>query len=538
MRNGIEMYRLVELVRLHRMGAGKREVARLLAMSPNTERQYRDALREAGLLDGVVEDLPDVVTLQEAVHEALPEKTPTQQVSSIASWTEEIEAMVDKGAEPKAIFDCLKLRESSFAGSLSAVKRMVARIKAEKPVEPEDVAIPVRSAAGEIAQVDFGYVGRLYDAAAGVLRRAWVFVLVLAYSRHMFARVVFDQRTETWLQLHVEAFAKLGGVVDTVVPDNLKAAVIRAAFGFTDDPALNRSYAELARYYGFKVDPTPPRAPEKKGRVESGVKYVKRNFFKPRDFRHADDRVVNAELDRWVAEIAGQRVHGSTGWHPLEVFVAEEQGALKALPVRAYELIHWKQVRVHPDGQIVFDRRTYPVPWRLLGAELWVRASARTVDVYGADEKRVASHQRGVPVPSEIVDQYLPPERAALRHRSRSFWVERADRLGEEVGVFIREIFEAEDVLSQLRTVQAIVTHLERFPRERARAACARARYFGNHTYRGVCDILKKALDREPLPLAIVPAPTNQPEARPRFARTATELLQLKLKWEDSDELQ
>ena len=77
--------------------------------------------------------------------------------------------MVDKGAEPKAIFDCLKLRESSFAGSLSAVKRMVARIKAEKPVEPEDVAIPVRSAAGEIAQVDFGYVGRLYDAAAGVL---------------------------------------------------------------------------------------------------------------------------------------------------------------------------------------------------------------------------------------------------------------------------------------------------------------------------------------------------------------------------------
>jgi transposase len=537
MRNGIEMYRLVELVRLHRMGTGKREMARLLGMSPNTERQYRDALQEAGLLDGAVEELPDVGTLQKAVRETVPAKTAGQQVSSIGTWAEKIEAMVNKGAEPKAIFDLLKLREAEFAGSLSAVKRMVTRIKAHRPVAPGDVAIPVRSAAGEIAQVDFGYIGQLYDAVAGVLRRAWVFVMVLAHSRHMFARVVFDQRTETWIRLHVEAFGKLGGVVETVVPDNLKAAVIRAAFGVTEDPALNRSYAELARYYGFKIDPTPPRAPEKKGRVESAVKYVKHNFFKPRDFRNADDAEVNAELDRWVAEIAGQRVHGSSGWRPLEVFATEEQAVLRALPARPYELIHWKRVRVHPDGQIVFERRPYPVPWRLIGRDLWARVSTHTVDVYW-EQERVATHQRGVPVPPEIVDQYLPPERAPLRHRSRSFWLERADRLGEEVGEFIREIFDAEDVLSHLRTVQAIVTHLEKFPRQRARAACARARYFGNHTYRGVRDILKKALDREPLPLAIVPAPADQPAARPRFARTAAELLQLKLKWEDTDELQ
>lgn len=111
MRNGIEMYRLVKLVRLHRMGTGKREIARLLAMSPNTERQYRDALGEAGLLDGEVEELPDVGTLQKAVHEALPGKTPAQQVSSIDAWAEKIEAMVDRGAAPKAIFDLLKLRE-------------------------------------------------------------------------------------------------------------------------------------------------------------------------------------------------------------------------------------------------------------------------------------------------------------------------------------------------------------------------------------------------------------------------------------------
>ena len=63
--------------------------------------------------------------------------------------------------------------------------------------------------------------------------------MVLGFSRHMFARVVFDQRIETWLRLHIETFATFGGVVDTVVPDNLKAAVIHAAFGLSDNPALN-----------------------------------------------------------------------------------------------------------------------------------------------------------------------------------------------------------------------------------------------------------------------------------------------------------
>ena len=153
-------------------------------------------------------------------------------------------------------------------------------------VRAEDIATPVETVPGDIAQVDFGYVGKLYDAAVGRLRKAWVFVFVLAYSRWMFARIVFDQKVETWLRLHVEAFNTLGGVPRTLVPDNLKAAVVRAAFGVDEPASLNKSYRELARYYDCKIDPAPPRAPKKKGRVESGVGYTKRNFFKG---RHGDD---------------------------------------------------------------------------------------------------------------------------------------------------------------------------------------------------------------------------------------------------------
>lgn len=81
------------------------------------------------------------------------------------------------------------------------------------------------------------------------MRKAWVFVLVLAHSRRMVVRIVFDQRVETWLRLHIEAFEELRGVPEVVVPDNLKAAVVKAGFGVGGATALNRSYRELARHY-------------------------------------------------------------------------------------------------------------------------------------------------------------------------------------------------------------------------------------------------------------------------------------------------
>jgi hypothetical protein len=371
---------------------------------------------------------------------------------------------------------------------------------------------------GQIAQVDFGYVGKLLDPSTMTLRKAWCFVMVLGFSRHMVVRVVFDQKIETWLQLHLEAFAELGGVVDTVVPDNLKAAVIRAAFAVDGTTELNRSYRELARHYGFKVDPTPPRSPQKKGKVESAIKYVKGNFFAGRE--GADVTEVRAELARWVREIAGARTHGTTGKVPLEVFEADEKCALSPLPRATYEVTVWKKATVHRDTHVSFDRRLYSVPWQLIGSEVWVRASPRVVVIY-ADDIRVAAHDRDGAGYRSTKPEHLPEHRGDGRHRSREHWEMRADAIGHEVGLLVREIFDADDVLLQLRTVQSIVTHLESFPPERARAACARARHFGSYGYGVIKNILRRALDLEPLPVAELKA-TGTNDVR-RFARSPAE---------------
>jgi hypothetical protein len=193
-----EMDQLQEMVRLHRMGTGYREVARLLGISPTTEREYRQILAAEGLLAGPVEALPELAALKAAVGKHLGERRTPQQTSSVEQWSETVRAMMAKEATPKAIYDCLRLEHQEFAGSLSAIKRLCARLRGDTPVGATDIAIPVVSAPGEIAQVDFGYVGKLYDPAQGVLRKVWVFVMVLTYSRHLFPRVVFDQRVTTW----------------------------------------------------------------------------------------------------------------------------------------------------------------------------------------------------------------------------------------------------------------------------------------------------------------------------------------------------
>jgi transposase len=521
-----DMHKLQELVRLHRGGTGPREVARLLGMGPNTERLYRIALEKAGLLEGEPSDIPELETLKAAVVEHVPRKVAAQQESSVSKWRSLVENLHSDGCGPTAIYDRLRLEQEGFNGSLAAVKRLVATMKRERGPLAKDVAIPVETEPGDVAHVDFGYAGYRMDPQTRKLRKAWVFVMVLGHSRDQFAKVVFDQRTETWLALHEEAFRAFGGVPRTVVPDNLKAAVIRAAFGADDRTSeLNRSYRELARHYGFKIDPTPPRSPKKKGKVESGVKYAKNNALKGREGESLDE--TNRLLAQWTREIAGMRIHGTTGKRPREVFEAVEKAALLELPARPYEPVVWKQATVHQDSHVVFDRRLYSVPWRHIGRQVWVRATPSTVAVY-FDDERVATHRRGTEGYRSTDDGHLPAERAHLRHRNRRYWEERADRLAEEVGRFVRELFDSDDVLSQLRQVQAVVSHLEKFPAERAQGACRRASFYGSHSYQAVKNILTKALDLEPLPTskAVATAWADPP----RFARDANE-------WRDDQEV-
>lgn len=521
-----DMDRMQELVRLHRMGEGPREVARLLGMSPKTEKKYRDVLGAAGMLAGPVdvESLPSPEVLKALIGGRLPEPVLAPVKSVLDPWLDKVlkALALPRPPGPKALWDKLRREDPECKASYSAMRRLYRRLRQGAGPRPQDVAIRVETVAGEVAQVDFGYVGMFFDPDSGRMRKVWVFVMVLGHSRHQFAKLVFDQSTPTWLGLHIEAFAAFGGVPRVVVPDNLKAAVLQAAFGSSDRHAvgLNRSYRELARYYGFKVDPTPVRAPKKKGKVESGVKYLKGNFIATCTVTELP--AANQALAEWVVKTAGQRVHGETGRRPLEVFEAEERAALLPLPAERFELVVWKPAKVHVDAHVEVGGKLYSVPWRTIGKRVWVRSTSTTVQVY-LDETRLATHDRVRKGRASTQEEHLPEGRRDLRHRHESYWLERADKVHAEVAEYVREVFASDDALSKLRDVQAIVAHLEKFPLARTLAAVRRARFYANYTYSGIRNILRDGLDYQPLPQVMTP--TANDADRPRFARQPAEFL-------------
>lgn len=508
-----DMHQLQEAVRLHRLGQSQRQIARQLHIGRDTLARYFLAFEKASSLAGDPDDLPATGQLRAIAAEHVESKKAKQQTSSVERWKPKVEAMLKAGAGPTAIFDFLRTHEDDYSGSLSAIKRLCVSLRKNQEPKPQDVAIPITTSAGEIAQVDFGYSGMRFDPAQRVMRKTWIFVLTLAHSRLSYAEFVFDQKIDTWLACHVNAFECLGGVPSVIVPDNLKSAVIRAVFGVDKEAVLNRSYRELARAYGFRIDPTPARSPEKKGRVERDVKYIKNNFLATLDT--VDIKEDQKQLMHWLREVAWKRRHGTTGRAPIEMFEAEERGALLPLPSRRWDPVVWKPVTVHRDSHVQVDGAFYSAPWRFLGQKIWARCTRTSVEVWSEDE-HLWTHRRTARGKHQTVDGHLPEGRSALRHRSRGYWEQRAGALGEDVERLAKKIFDSDDVLLQLRRVQAIVTHLETFPIDRARNAARRALHFDSFEYRAIKRILSKGLDFEPLP----EEPARAWAKQSRYART------------------
>lgn len=516
MRKRTDVDRLLEMVRLHRMGVPNRKAAAMLNMGPNNHRAARDAFAAAGVWDGDPEDLPEPVALRAL----LPQGKPKQQISSVERWRATITLLEERGLNAKTIHDRLKLDHPDFKGTYDAVKRVVAGVREKRPLKAEDVVIPVETDPGQIAQVDFAYVGEVLDPASSTRRKAWVFVMTLGFSRHFFTHIVFDQMITTWLDLHVRAFRFFGGVPRVIVPDNLKAAVIRAAFGVDDDVVAQRDYRELARHHGFQIDPTPPRSPEKKGKVERNVQFVE-GFLESRD-RDLDVDGLNQDLDRWNREIASQRVHGTTKRVPIRVFEEEERQHLLGLPARPWIPKTWRRKTVQRDAHVPFERRYYSVPWQHIGQEVLLEATPDRIRIW-LDGALVAEHDRHGEKLRSTADGHLPTERAAYAERNPAFWRKRAEGLGPETAAWVAEQLDG-NVVSQLRVVQAAVTYLETLADGRAEPVCRRAREFGVKKLKELKNIVALGLDRKDPP----PPPPEEPQMA-TFARPLTTLFQNRL---------
>jgi transposase len=279
------------------------------------------------------------------------------------------------------LFEMVKGR--GYTGSVVQLRRAVRLIR---PAATATVYRRLTTLAAEEAQVDWGSFGSI-RIGRGV-RPLSGFVMVLSYSRAIFALFTVDQTLESFLRGHVEAFQTWSGVPRTLVYDNLRSAVLeRAGTAIRFHPRL----LELAGHYHFAPRPCTPYRAHEKGKVERQIQYLRHAFFAARTFVDVDD--LNAQFHRWRDAIAHQRPHPEQRDRTVADVLVEEQPRLLPLAAHPFETDVMRTVTSGKTPYVRFDRNAYSIPHTHVRRPLTLLASASTVRVIAGTEE-LARHTR------------------------------------------------------------------------------------------------------------------------------------------------
>lgn len=299
-----------------------------------------------------------------------------------------------------------RLREEGYGGGITILRDYVRRIR--QPKLP--VYLKLHFSPGECAQIDWGVFGTV--AVGNTRRRLSFFVIVLAYSRQMYVEFTVSQTMEHFLSCHEHAFSAFGGVPSKIMLDNLKSAVLQRLAGVA--PVFNPRYVDFARHYGFAIAPCNVARGNEKGRVESGVGYVKKNLL--RGLELTELGAIQAAAQVWLDTIANVRIHGETHQRPVDMF-AQERPHLLPLNPHPYDVARTATTIASSQFRITLDTNRYSVPCAYAHRRLTVKAYPDRVCIY-FDTELIARHQRSYSRHQDIED----PEHAKglIRRRSRA----------------------------------------------------------------------------------------------------------------------
>lgn len=362
------MFEYRQVIARMRMGEFDRRIARAGLMGRTKVSQVRAIALAEGWLTAQ-SPLPDDAGIAAVASRKPPE---SHQTSLVAAYEQDVRSWLEQRISGTTIHEAL-VRKYGFSGSYSSVRRFLQGLKHSSP----DATVILEFEPAEAAQVDFGKGPTIVDVTTGEEISTWIFVMTLCWSRHQYAEIVRDQRVATWLGCHRRAFEFFGGIPKKLIIDNTKCAITKACF---HDPEVQRAYGEAAEAYGFLISPCPPKDPKKKGRVESGVKYVKNSFLPLRQFRSLADG--NGQLREWILGTAGNRIHGTTKERPLTLFTETERHLLRGLPDVPPELATWARVKLHGDCHVRFEKALYSAPFQLVRRELWLKANETVIKIF------------------------------------------------------------------------------------------------------------------------------------------------------------
>ena len=274
-----------------------------------------------------------------------------------------------------------ELRPMGYNGGISILKEHLSGMRPSH----NEAFLRIETMPGEQGQVDWAHCGTI--RVGGAVRKLSAFIMVMSYSRMMYVEMTMSQCLEDFLGAHVRAFRYFGGVPAKMLYDNLKSVCL-ARFG--SEIRFNPKFLEFSGHYLFQPVLCRPRHGNEKGKVESGIKYLRGSFL---DGRPPEDWVrLRADLSEWLESTANRREHATTRMQPAVRFL-EEKGALRPLPVREPDTDIVRAVQATSQAYVHFDGNMYSVPFVFARKILTLKAGTHEVAVFHRT-RPVARHTR------------------------------------------------------------------------------------------------------------------------------------------------
>jgi transposase len=482
----LPMRKVREILRLSAGGLSKRKIAASLGLSPTAAGDCVQRARQAGVV------WPPLPELSDAALERLlyPSEAAVEKPRPQPDWAAVHLELKRPGVTLQLLWEehrAVHPDAHGYSQYCEIYKRWKSRLTP---------TMRQTHVAGERLMVDYaGKTLEVIDGRTGEVCVAQLFVAVLASSNYTYAEATSTQSLSDWIGSHTRAFSFYGGLTAIVVVDNLKSGVTKACFY---EPAVNRTYAEMAAHYGVVVVPARPYRPRDKAKAEGAVLLATRWIIaKLRNQQFFSLTDLNAAIRDCVTQL-NDRHSRHLGTSRRALFEGLERSALKPLPAERYVFAEWKECKVGIDYHVEIDKHYYSVPHHLLREKVWVRITTRTIEVF-CRGMRVAAHVRS----SSNREHTTVREHMPSSHRRYADWTperlrQQAGEIGSSTSALVETILRERAHPEQgFRACVGILRLAKSYGRERLEAACCRALEIGARSYTSVNSILKNNLDRK-----------------------------------------
>lgn len=314
-----------------------------------------------------------------------------------------------------------RIKQFGYTGGYDTVKMYVQKVKKKRQRLAHIRFETVPGLQGQMDWADF----QVADFDGGTLT-VYLFVMVLGFSRALFAMFVDRCTLQAFMDAHIQAFHYLGGIPMEMLYDNMKNVLIRGQGG---EKVFNVEFSHFAHHYGFKPVVCPPYSPWVKGKVERPIDYIREAFWRGYSFSTVEK--ANQDLLIWLTETANRRKHGThrqmvdMRWH-------QERASLSPCPISDYDTSIKEYRKVYKDCSISYGASRYQVPPDVIGKKILLKIKNGMIRFYDDDRMLVtyaqAKEKGSWQTHADITAQIQNQRRQQTKKQKCGRWKARATR--------------------------------------------------------------------------------------------------------------